>query len=200
MATRALSSSASSPHEPNQPSPGDPCLPTMASLDELLRELWSYGDSCIVPAGTRCKRPGWRNDSPGAAIGTRRATAASTAGHGAARERAEAAIALSTEHGFALWSAWGEILRGWAAERASRGEDNEFEWRIFRRLPRLGERLKREDAKDTNEAGQPTRTAIPCRSNPLTCLQRTQPSVFIMAAPRSLVRKFKNSLACGSAS
>jgi len=30
------------------------------------------------------------------------------------QELAEAAIALSTEHGFPVWMAWGKILRGWA--------------------------------------------------------------------------------------
>jgi TOMM system kinase/cyclase fusion protein len=32
----------------------------------------------------------------------------------AAQERAEAAITLSSEHGFALWLAWGTVLQGWA--------------------------------------------------------------------------------------
>ncbi len=32
----------------------------------------------------------------------------------ATQERAEATIALSTEHGFAWWLAWGTMLQGWA--------------------------------------------------------------------------------------
>ncbi len=41
-----------------------------------------------------------------------------------------------------------------------------------------------------------SRTTVESRSR----LQRTQPSVFMIAAPRSLVRKSRNRLACGSAS
>ncbi len=41
-----------------------------------------------------------------------------------ARERAEAAIALSAEHGFALWGADGEIFRGWALAEQGGGEES----------------------------------------------------------------------------
>jgi predicted ATPase len=38
-------------------------------------------------------------------------------------EQAEAAITLSTEQGFPLWSAWGTSLRGWALAMQDRGEE-----------------------------------------------------------------------------
>jgi class 3 adenylate cyclase/predicted ATPase len=41
-----------------------------------------------------------------------------------ARERAEAAINLSAEHGFRLWSAWGEIFRGCALAEQGAGEES----------------------------------------------------------------------------
>ena len=41
----------------------------------------------------------------------------------AAQERAEAAMALSTEQGFALYLAWGTILRGWALAEQGQGEE-----------------------------------------------------------------------------
>jgi adenylate cyclase len=41
-----------------------------------------------------------------------------------ARERAEAAINLSAEHGFRLWSAWGEIARGCALAEQGGGEES----------------------------------------------------------------------------
>jgi predicted ATPase len=40
------------------------------------------------------------------------------------RKRAEAAIALGTEHGFPLWSAWGEISRGCALAEQGGGEES----------------------------------------------------------------------------
>jgi predicted ATPase len=40
----------------------------------------------------------------------------------AAQERAEAAIALSTEHGFALWLTRGTVLHGWALVEQGQGE------------------------------------------------------------------------------
>ncbi|HEV8717847.1 MAG TPA: adenylate/guanylate cyclase domain-containing protein, partial [Candidatus Binatia bacterium] len=39
------------------------------------------------------------------------------------QERAEAVIALSTEHGFPAWMAWGTILRGWALAAQGQGEE-----------------------------------------------------------------------------
>jgi predicted ATPase/class 3 adenylate cyclase len=39
------------------------------------------------------------------------------------REKAEAAIAICSQHGFPYWLAWGNILRGWAL--AQQGETNE---------------------------------------------------------------------------
>jgi hypothetical protein len=53
--------------------------------------------------------------------------------------------------------------------RASGGEDNEFERRIAGRLPGLSKRRKSEDAKDTDGAGEPTRTATPCRALVRAC-------------------------------
>jgi predicted ATPase len=41
----------------------------------------------------------------------------------AAQEQAEAVITLSTEQGFALWVAWGTILRGWALATQGGGEE-----------------------------------------------------------------------------
>jgi class 3 adenylate cyclase/predicted ATPase len=41
----------------------------------------------------------------------------------AARERAEALLALSSEQGFALWLAHGTVLRGWALVEQGRGEE-----------------------------------------------------------------------------
>jgi class 3 adenylate cyclase/predicted ATPase len=41
----------------------------------------------------------------------------------ATREQAEAMIALSNEQGFALWVAWGTILRGWAIAEQGQGEE-----------------------------------------------------------------------------
>jgi predicted ATPase len=41
----------------------------------------------------------------------------------AARERAEAAIALCTEHGFAYYLAWATIVRGWALAAQGQGEE-----------------------------------------------------------------------------
>ena len=41
----------------------------------------------------------------------------------AAQERAEAVIALSSEQGFALWLAWGTIVRGWALAEQGQGEE-----------------------------------------------------------------------------
>jgi len=41
----------------------------------------------------------------------------------AAQERAEAAIVLSTEHGFALRLAWGKVVRGWALVEQGQGEE-----------------------------------------------------------------------------
>jgi adenylate cyclase len=41
----------------------------------------------------------------------------------AAQERAEAAIALCTEHGFPQWLAWGTILQGWALVKQGQGEE-----------------------------------------------------------------------------
>ena len=38
------------------------------------------------------------------------------------QERAEAAIALSTEQGFSLWLAWGTIFRGWTLTEQRQGE------------------------------------------------------------------------------
>ena len=38
-------------------------------------------------------------------------------------EQAEAAVALSTEQGFALWAASGTILHGWALARQGQGEE-----------------------------------------------------------------------------
>jgi predicted ATPase len=40
-----------------------------------------------------------------------------------AKEQAEAAIALATEHGFPFWVAWGTILRGWALVEEGQGEE-----------------------------------------------------------------------------
>jgi adenylate cyclase len=40
------------------------------------------------------------------------------------RERAEAAIALSAEHGFPQWRAWGEIMRGWALAEQEGSEES----------------------------------------------------------------------------
>jgi predicted ATPase len=37
-------------------------------------------------------------------------------------EQAEAAVALATEQGFPLWTAWGTSLRGWALARQAQGE------------------------------------------------------------------------------
>lgn len=39
------------------------------------------------------------------------------------QERAEAAVTLSTEHGFPFCVAWGTILRGWALTEAGQGEE-----------------------------------------------------------------------------
>ena len=41
-----------------------------------------------------------------------------------ARERAEISIALAAEHGFPLWNAWGEIMRGWALAEQGGGEES----------------------------------------------------------------------------
>jgi predicted ATPase len=41
----------------------------------------------------------------------------------AARERAEAAIALCTEHGFVYYLAWAMIIRGWALAARGHGEE-----------------------------------------------------------------------------
>jgi len=41
----------------------------------------------------------------------------------ATQERAEAAIRLSTEQGFAFWLAWGTILRGWASTEQGQVEE-----------------------------------------------------------------------------
>jgi class 3 adenylate cyclase/predicted ATPase len=41
-----------------------------------------------------------------------------------ARERAESTIALAAEHGFPQWSAYGEILRGWALAEQIGGEES----------------------------------------------------------------------------
>ena len=42
---------------------------------------------------------------------------------GPARERAEAAVALSTEHVLPMWRSWGTVLRGWARCEAGDGDD-----------------------------------------------------------------------------
>jgi predicted ATPase len=41
----------------------------------------------------------------------------------ATQERAEATVALSTEQGFAYWSAYGTIMRGWALAEQGKGEE-----------------------------------------------------------------------------
>ena len=41
----------------------------------------------------------------------------------AAQERAESALQVSGERGFALWSAWGRALRGWALAGQGRGDE-----------------------------------------------------------------------------
>jgi predicted ATPase len=41
----------------------------------------------------------------------------------AAQERAEAAISLSTEHGFPFWLGWASVLRGWAVAEQGEGEE-----------------------------------------------------------------------------
>ncbi|MBI3800513.1 MAG: AAA family ATPase [Deltaproteobacteria bacterium] len=41
----------------------------------------------------------------------------------AAQERAEAAISLSTEHGFPFWLGWASVLRGWAVAEQGQGEE-----------------------------------------------------------------------------
>jgi predicted ATPase len=40
----------------------------------------------------------------------------------AAQERAEEAVAICTKQGFALWLAWGMIMRGWALAESGQGE------------------------------------------------------------------------------
>jgi predicted ATPase len=41
----------------------------------------------------------------------------------ATHERAEATVVLSTEQGFAYWSAYGTVMRGWALAEQGEGEE-----------------------------------------------------------------------------